>query len=318
MKLCKVTKPGFFTSVQDSGRFGFQRYGVPVSGAMDTYAFTAANLLVGNKPNDACLEATFLGPELLFLSEAQVAVTGAAFSPTINWEKVACWRTLRIRRGDVFSFGSSQNGCRVYLAVRGGMDVPTVLGSKSTYVRGSFGGLQGRQLKAGDVLEAQEPVKPLASGFSMPKELIPEYARELTVEVVLGPQHEYFTERGLETLLSSVYEVTSESDRMGYRLDGADVESKGVTGIVSDATLGGAVQVPRDGKPIILMRDAHTTGGYPKIAVVTTPDVSRLGQAKSSDKIRFSRVSLSKAREKLMEYRKALSLLMSRLIESRL
>jgi antagonist of KipI len=318
LKLCEVTKPGFFTTVQDLGRFGFQRYGVPVSGAMDTYAFTAANLLVGNKPNDACLEITLIGPELLFLNEAQISLTGAAFYPTVNGKRVACWQTLQIHKGEALSFRSSQNGCRAYLAVRGGIKVPMVLGSRSTYVRGDFGGFQGRQLRAGDVLKAHESTAPLTSRFSMPTEAVPEYTRELLVEMVLGPQTDCFTDHGLETLLSGVYQVTIESDRMGYRLEGAEVERKGAMDIVSDAIPVGAIQVPRNGKPIILMRDAQTTGGYPKIAVITTPDVSRLGQAKPRDRIQFSKVSPSKARERLLEYLKALSMLKSRLVESRL
>jgi biotin-dependent carboxylase-like uncharacterized protein len=318
VKLCEVTKPGFFTTIQDLGRFGFQRYGVPVSGAMDTYAFAAANLLAGNKPNDACLEITLIGPELFFLSEAQIALTGATFYPTIDGERVACWQTLQVHKGEVLSFGSSQNGCRAYFAVRGGINVPVILGSRSTYVRGDFGGFQGRQLRTGDVLETYESIVPLASGFSMPTEVVPEYTSELLVEVVLGPQTDCFTDRGLETFLSGVYEVTTESDRMGYRLEGAEVERKGSMDIVSDAIPVGAIQVPRNGKPIILLRDAQTTGGYPKIAVITTPDVSRLGQAKPRDRIRFSEVSPTKARERLLEYLKTPSLLKGRLVESRL
>jgi antagonist of KipI len=318
LKLCEVTKPGFFTTVQDLGRFGFQRYGVPVSGAMDTYALTAANLLTGNKPNDACLEITLTGPKLLFLSEAQIAITGATFYPTIDGERVTCWQTLQVHKGEVLSFGSSQNGCRGYLAVRGGINVPVVLGSRSTYVRGDFGGFHGRQLKTDDVLETHESTVPLTSGFSMPPETVPEYTGELLVEVVLGPQTDCFTERGLDIFLSDVYEITTESDRMGYRLEGAEVERKGSMDIVSDAIPVGAIQVPRNGKPIILMRDAQTTGGYPKIAVITTPDVSRLGQAKPRDRIRFSRISPTKARERLLEYLKALGLLKGRLVESRL
>ena len=316
MKLCKVTKPGFSTMVQDLGRFGFQRYGVPFSGAMDSYAFTAANLLVDDRPSEACLEITMLGPELEFLNEAQIAIAGADFSPLVNGEETRCWYTLQVRRGDVLSFGPPKGGCRAYLAVRGGINVPTILGSKSTYLRGGFGGFHGRQLKAGDALETLGPIVPLPSGFTLPQELIPEHKDELTVEVVLGPQTEYFTERGLETFLSNVYKVTTESDRMGYRLEGAEVEQRGSMDIVSDAIPVGAVQVPRNGKPIILMRDAQTTGGYPKIAVVTSPDVSRLGQAKPNDRIRFSKVSPSMAREKLLEYQKTLSLLKGRLLES--
>lgn len=317
MKSCKVIKPGFFTTVQDIGRCGFQRYGVPVSGVMNNYAFVAANLLVGNKPNDACLEITLLGPELEFLNDAQIAITGAAFSPTVNGENVACWQTLQVCKGDVLSFGRLQSGCRAYVAVRGGVDVPVVLGSRSTYVRGGFGGFEGRRLKAEDVIQAYKPSK-LKSGFLMPQELVPHYDNELMVEVVLGPQSDYFTDRGLETLLSGIYTVTAESDRMGYRLDGAKVEQKDSLNMVSDAIPVGAVQVPRGGKPIIVMRDAQTTGGYPKIAIVITPDVSRLGQAKPNDKIQFSRISPSKARTKLLEYIKTLSQMKGKLIKAEL
>ncbi len=314
MKLCKVIKPGFFTTVQDVGRWGFQRYGVPVSGAMDNYALVAANLLVGNKLNDACLEITLLGPELEFLSDTQIAITGAALSPTLNGGNVACWQTLQVCNGDVLSFGRLQSGCRAYVALRGGIDVPVVLGSKSTYVRGGFGGFEGRRLKTGDVIQAHK-ISKLKSDFLVPQELVPCYHDELMVEVVLGPQSDYFTDQGLETLISSIYTVTAESDRMGYRLNGAKVEQKGSLKMISDAVPVGAVQVPRSGKPIIVMRDAQTTGGYPKIAVVSTSDISRLGQAKPNDKIRFSKISTSKARTKLLEYMKTLSQMKGKLIK---
>lgn len=318
MKLCKVIKPGLFTTVQDVGRYGFQKYGVPVSGAMDNYAFVAANLLVDNKPDDACVEITLQGPAFEFLNAAQIAISGAALSPTVNGEKVFCWQTLQVCKGDVLSFGRPRSGCRAYLAVKGGIDVPLVLDSRSTYVRGGFGGFQGRRLKAGDVIEAYEPSILLKFGFSMPQELVPCYSNKLTIEVVLGPQSDYFTDMGIETFLSSIYTVTTESDRMGYRLDGLRVEQKDSLDMVSDAIPVGAVQVPKSGKPIIMMRDAQTTGGYPKIAVVSTPDVSRLGQAKPNDKIRFSKISPSKARAKLLEYMRTLSQMKSELVESKL
>ena len=318
MKLCKVIKPGLFTTVQDAGRYGFQKYGVPVSGVMDNYAFVAANLLVDNKPNDACIEITLQGPSFEFLNTAQIAISGAALSPTVNGEKVVCWQTLQVCRGDVLSFGRPRSGCRAYLAAKGGIDVPLVLDSRSTYVRGGFGGFQGRRLKAGDVIEAYEPSILLKFGFSMPQELVPSYSNKLTIEVVLGPQSDYFTDMNIETFLSSIYTVTTESDRMGYRLDGSRVEQKGALDMVSDAIPVGAVQVPKSGKPIIMMRDAQTTGGYPKIAVVSTPDVSRLGQVKPNDKIRFSKISPSKARAKLSEYMRTLSQMKSELVESKL
>ncbi len=193
--------------------------------------------------------------------------------------------------------------------------MPLVLGSRSTYVRGGFGGFKGRQLKAGDVLEAYNSDMPLRFVVSTPLELIPTYGKELKVEVVLGPQSDLFTDKGVKTLLLSKYIVTTESDRMGYRLDGHDVEQKNLLDVISDATPVGAVQVARSGKPIIVMRDAQTTGGYPKIAVVTTPDVSRLGQVKPNNIILFSGISVREARVKLLEYKKTLSQLESRLIE---
>ncbi len=314
MKLSRVIKPGFFTTIQDLGRFGFQRYGVPVSGAMDTYAFVAANLLLDNKPGDACLEITLLGPELEFLKDTQIAITGADLTITLNEELVAPWRTIPVCKGDIFSFGFPKSGCRAYLAVKGGIKVPPVLGSKSTYVRGEFGGFKGRHLKVDDLIET-ESSSLLKTGFLLPQEYVPKYDREITVEVVLGPQRDYFTDKGLETLLCGSYVATTESDRMGYRLEGPKAERKSSMEMVSDAIPVGAVQVPREGKPIIVMRDAQTTGGYPKIAVVTTPDVSRLGQVKPNDKIRFCEISIRKAREKLLECMRILSQLKEKFVE---
>lgn len=316
MKLCRVTKRGLFTTVQDFGRYGFQRYGVPVSGAMDTHAFRAANLLVSNKPNDAALEITLMGPELLLLNATQVAITGANLSPTINGEPVDSWQTLQVRKGDALSFDLPKEGCRAYLAVNGGIDVPVLLGSRSTYLRGGFGGFSGRQLREGDVINSFEPRARLESRLSLPQELIPHYRREITVEVVLGPQVSDFTERGLTVFLSNPYTMTTDSDRMGSRLEGPEVEARGPASMVSDATPPGSVQVPIGGKPIILLRDAQTTGGYHKIAVVTTPDISRLGQLRPHSRVRFSKIPLGRSREKLLGYRKDLNRMKNEIIRS--
>ncbi len=316
MKLCRVIEPGLFTTVQDLGRPGFQRFGVPISGAMDQHALIVANLLLGNESRDAGLEITLLGPKLEFLDETQIAVTGADLSPTINREEVACWQTLHVSKDDVLSFGRPQSGCRAYLAVKGGIDVPVVLGSRSTYSRGGFGGFQGRKLKAGDIVEAFKPDALLKHGFRMPQQLIPHYSSKLTVEVVLGPQHSFFTDRRIETFLSSTFTVTSASDRMGYRLDGPQIKRRGSADMVSDAIPVGAVQVPRSGKPIIMMLDAQTTGGYPKIAVVTSPGISRLGQAKPGDRVQFSKISPNKARTKLLKHTRTLNQMKTHLEES--
>jgi biotin-dependent carboxylase-like uncharacterized protein len=316
MKLCSVVTPGLFTTVQDLGRYGFQRYGVPVSGAIDVDAYGAANCLVANHVHAACLEITLTGPTLEFHNDAPIAITGGAATPTINGEPAPCWQTLQVRRGDALALGALQSGCRAYLAVGGGINVPLVLGSRSTYARGGFGGFQGRRLRKGDVIAANKAGAALRPRLSMPRELIPKYGREVTVEVVMGPQSECFTEVGVSTLLSEAYSVTSESDRMGYRLNGLEIEQKDAGPMVSDAIPIGAVQVPRSGQPIIVMRDAQTTGGYPKLAVVTTPDVARLGQVRSNDRIRFSRISLHRARARFLTFQSSLAQMHGKLIES--
>lgn len=317
-KVFRVVKPGLFTTVQDLGRFGFQRFGVPVSGAMDKYAFTCANMLVGNATNDACLEITLLGPELEVLSPAQVAVCGAGFSVLVNGELVSMWHTLTLEKDDALVFdGSSENGCRAYLAVRGGIDVPVVLGSRSTYTRGCFGGCEGRSLRKDDVLKARLR-KFLKKMLRLPDELVPRYESEFVVDVVMGPQDDMLTSEAVEAFLSEQYNVTPESDRMGYRLDGVAIKHKGATEIVTDALTPGAVQVPGSEKPIVLMVDCQTTGGYPKIATVTTSDVSRLGQAKPGDKVHFRRVSSEEGRERYLEFHAFLSQLETKLVEIRL
>lgn len=308
IKVFQVLKPGFFTTVQDLGRYGYLRYGVPISGAMDTFSLVAANLLVANNPDDACLEITLIGPELQALTKTQIAITGGAASPKINGQHVPMWQTLEVQEGAVVSFGKVESGCRAYLSIRGGVDTPPVLGSRSTYVRGGFGGINGRQLKTEDIIGGFD-VSLLKVGCSMPEELVPQFTGQFKACVILGPQADMFTERGITTFLSSQYKVTLEADRMGYRLEGPIIEHKAKADIISDALLPGAVQIPKNGKPIMIMRDAQTAGGYPKIAVIITPDVSTLGQAKTNDIIEFSKITIQQAHEKISKYYKFLNIL---------
>jgi biotin-dependent carboxylase-like uncharacterized protein len=306
MKVFHALKSGLFTIVQDLGRYGYLKYGIPISGAMDTFSLVAANILVANNSNDACLETTLFGPELQVLTRTQIAITGGDISPKINGQNVPTWQTLEVQEGDVISFGKVENGCRAYLSMRGGINTPLVLGSRATYVRGGIGGINGRQLKTGDIIEGFD-VSPLKVGYSMPEDLVPQFTGQFKAHVILGPQADMFTERGINTFLSSPYKVTLEADRMGYRLEGPIIEHKAKADIISDALLPGAIQVPKNGKPIIIMRDAQTTGGYPKIAVAIIPDVSLLGQAKPNDIIEFSKITMSQAREKLFEYYRLLN-----------
>lgn len=303
MELFRVIKSGLFTTVQDRGRHGFQKFGVPISGAMDKYGFASANLLVGNSVDAACLEITLLGPEFEVLNKAQIAVAGADFSFTVNDNPMSLWQTVNLEKGDVVAFyGAPRSGCRAYLAVRGGIDVPVVLGSRSTNVRGGFGGYGGRALRADDLIQAFAPEHFLGDDVVTPNDLIPNYAKEFAVDVVQGPQDAVFAAEGVETFLRNDYTVTPESDRMGYRLQGAFIERKSAVELVTEALMEGVVQVPANGKPIVLMADAQTSGGYPKIATVTTPDVSRLAQAKPNDRVRFNRISLAQAHAEYVEF----------------
>jgi len=308
MKIFKVLKPGLFTTVQDLGRYGRLKYGVPISGAMDQLSHIAANILVGNDIDAACLEMTLIGAELLALSKIQIAITGGEVSPKIDGVDVPMWQTLNVDEGCTISFGRMKSGCRIYLSVRGGINVPLVLGSRSTYRRGGFGGIDGRQLKAGDVIEAFK-ISLLENERIIPSELVPQFSNSIKAHVTLGPQAEMFTEEGIETFLSSQYKITLEADRMGYRLEGPQIKHKEKADIISDALLPGAVQVPKDGKPIIIMRDAQTTGGYPKIAVATTSDLCLLGQAKPNDMVEFEKVTIEEARKQFLEHCKLIDTL---------
>ncbi len=290
--MISVVTAGLFTTVQDAGRWGYQAYGMPVAGAMDRYAYNIANILAGNPPGAAALEMTITGDTLTFDQPAYVAVCGADMGPTLDGEPLAPWSAFPVPAGGTLAFGFAASGCRAYLAVRGGIDVPVVLGSRSTYTRAAVGGLEGRKLKAGDTLAIGAAdltdIRPLV----LPDEFKPAgNDGGITIRVLPGPQDDYFTAAGLETLFSSTYTITDEADRMGYRLEGPHIEHAGKADIVSDALPLGAVQVPGHGMPIIMMADRQTTGGYAKIGTVIGPDLAILAQAKPGDTVRLRRCS---------------------------
>lgn len=268
---------------------------------MDCYALAAANLLVGNSQSAACLEMTVVGPRLMVLDDTVVAVTGADLSPFVNDEPLPMWEGVRVRAGDNISFGHPRRGCRSYLAVADGIDVPVVMGSRSTYIRSRLGGLEGRALASGDRLRGGR-ARVEMSLKRLPPQYIPEYQAENQLRVVLGPQDDHFTEMGIDTFLHSEYTISLQADRMGYRLEGARIEHKAGADIVSDGMPAGAVQVPGDGLPIILLADRQTTGGYAKIATVSTVDLPKLAQAQTGDRVRFLPVSEEEAGSLVREY----------------
>lgn len=280
--LCRVLIPGALTTVQDLGRFGYQRFGIGVSGVMDEAAARAANYLVGNDPNAALLEMTVAGAKLEFLSPCQIALAGADMGALLNGEPAPRGRTLNIAAGDILQLGFIKNGCRAYLAFGGGIDVPVVMNSRSTNLKCALGGFNGRALKAGDELAgfAAEPVAERVIEQ-------PVYPPEIELKFVPGPQADMFTPAAMRVFTESVYTVSAESDRMGYRLAGAALEAPAGTDIVSDGIAFGSIQVTNSGLPIVLLADRQTTGGYAKIGTVVSGDLPKLAQAVPGVRVRF-------------------------------
>jgi len=296
VKIIDVVDGGMLTTVQDLGRYGYQRYGVPTSGAMDLFSLRAANRLVGNPDEAACLEMTLVGPRLRFAAPALIAVTGADLGARLDGEAMPIWRSVLVEPGAELWFAGPGSGLRAYLAVAGAVDVPLVLGSRSTYTRSKLGGLEGRTLRAGDALHvaSERPVL-LGVTLHLPAAHRPVCGHAHALRVVLGPQDDRFTDAGVETFLSSTYTVAPQSDRMGYRLSGPRIEHLRGPDIVSDGTPFGAVQVAGDGVPIVLLADRGTAGGYTKIATVIGPDIPKLAQAVPGDTVRFESVGLDDA-----------------------
>ena len=315
-----VLEPGFLTTVQDLGRPGSERFGAPAGGAMDRLALMAANALVGNPPGAAGLEFALLGPVLQVGDAAAggllLAAAGRGFRLEIGEPRteqrggrgVPLWMAAWVRRGETITLHAEGGGWG-YLAVGGGIGVPEVLGSRSTYLRGGFGGLQGRALQAGDGL----PVGIAAGSYELagrevPDALRPPYSDHPTLDVTLGPQQAAFTPAAISRLLNEEYALTAVCDRMGYRLQGPPLAHQGAADLLSEGIPLGAVQVPGDGQPIVLMADRQTTGGYPKIAVVTSASLPLLAQCPpDGGTVRFRAVSVAEAQEKWRRVRWTIS-----------
>ncbi|MGE5850434.1 MAG: biotin-dependent carboxyltransferase family protein [Candidatus Methylomirabilota bacterium] len=310
----EVVHPGLLTTVQDRGRFGYQKFGVPVSGAVDAIALRVANLLVGNPQTAAALEITALGPQLRFLVDAVVALTGAEVQADLDGRPVPWYQSILVRAGQILDVQACTRGLRCYLAVAGGLDVPVFLGSRSTCLAAAFGGFQGRALAAGDVLRVGPPSRTLVdlARRDVPEEWRLRQESPGTLRVVLGPQDDAFTEDALRIFLESTYQVTQHTDRMGCRLDGPEIPHRESADIISDWVPMGGVQVPGDRKPIILLADRQTTGGYPKIATVMGPDLPLVAQCRPGDPLRFQAVTRVEAQAIAREVETALRALVPR------
>ncbi|MCU0789158.1 MAG: biotin-dependent carboxyltransferase family protein [Verrucomicrobia bacterium] len=297
----EVLAPGILTTVTDLGRYGFARYGVAPTGGLDGFSLRIANLLVGNPENAAVLETLAMGLRLKVLSEVSVAVTGGNLTPLLGAQPLPMWRSLTLRPGEVLSFTAPARGFRSYLAVHGGVDVPLVLGSRATNLSSGFGGLEGRPLRKGDLIAGGQRLSAeRAVERVFPAAWIPDYPSPWRLRVVWGPQEEQFTDESRQTFVSNLYSVSSDSNRTGIRLNGAALQVKaGVSeSIISEGVVAGAIQVPGDGQPIILLGET-VSGGYRKIATVISADLPSLGQIMPGDQVGFSAVGLAEALQAL-------------------
>jgi biotin-dependent carboxylase-like uncharacterized protein len=291
--MIRVLEPGPQTTVQDAGRAGQMRYGIPPSGPVDRPSFVLANRLVGNAEGAAALEFTLMGPRLRAEAPCTVAVTGADAPVTLNDAPAPAWTTLVLAAGDVVKIGAARTGVRGYVAFGGGVDVPPVLGSRATYLRGRLGGMRGRALARDDGFR----LGPTAAvrRCAVPAACRPQWGGETVLRVVLGPQADRFTDEGVAAFLGAAYDVLPQSDRMGARLSGARITHARGHDIISDGIALGSIQVPGDGQPIVLLVDRQSTGGYTKLATVCSFDIGRIGQVKPGQRVRFRAIEVAEA-----------------------
>lgn len=310
--ICDVLHPGQLATVQDGGRIGHQREGIPVAGPMDRLALRVANLLVGNDEGAAALECTLVGPTVRFDEHALIALTGGDLAVTAGGIPLPLWRPICIPAGTMLSAMAAVRGCRGYIGVAGGIDVPLVLGSRSTYVRASLGGLDGRALRRGDrlpvgaVTELGRRIADAVAGdrgrdrvtiahWGTSASLLPRYTSSPVIRLIEGEHTHLLTPESAQQLWSAEFRVGAQSDRMGYRLEGATLALTTPCEILSEGVAFGTVQLPPGGNPIVLMADRQTTGGYPRIGEVASVDLPVVAQLKPGERLRFRAISLEEA-----------------------
>lgn len=309
-----VMKSGLQDTIQDTGRKGYQKFGVVVSGAMDPFSHRVANLLVGNEGQEATLEMTLVGPRLLFEQDAVISVCGGDLQPKIAGVPVPMWKPVFIRKGSELAFGAAVAGSRAYLAVAGGIDIPVVMNSQSTYVKAKIGGFHGRALQTGDLLPIANPTGVStsikqnletneeafrAADWQIAAKLLPNLSNRYVIRVMRGRQYDFFDGQSQNVFWNEPFTVSSLSDRMGYRINGPALKLKEQTEMISEAVTYGSIQVPTDGNPIILAADRQTTGGYPKIGQISSINFTKLAQAKAGDQLTFNEVTIMES-QKLM------------------
>ena len=306
-----VLNAGLLTTIQDIGRTGSQKFGVLVSGAMDSYSMRIANLLVGNDEREGVLEITLFGTKLQFEEDTLIAITGGDLQTTVDGIPVANWRPLIVRKGSILKFGFAIEGCRAYLAIAGGIDIPVVMESKSTYMVAGIGGFKGRalqqndQLSFGSLTESNDKVFTLIEREGTPDWAVPHHplvnlASTQTIRFIEGTEYKHFDDASKQRLVREPYVVTPQSNRMGLRLEGQALSLTEKLEMLSEGVTFGTIQLPPNGKPIILMADRQTAGGYPKIGQVITADLGSLSQVKPNATLYFKLITHAEAERELI------------------
>lgn len=303
MECFKVIKKGLLTTIQDEGRLQYLQYGVSRSGVMDEYSYKISNILVGNDLSEAVIEITLVGPELEFLKDCLIALTGGDLTPKLNGRPINMWKTIIVKKGDRLTFGAANSGCRTYLSIMGGVNVPKIMGSYATFIRGEYGGFHGRALEKGDVIQTKNSSHTLEQlkGRLLKSDYIPNWEIEKPIRIIQGPHYNSFTEDSLRSFLKTSYIITNDSDRMGYRLEGSILKHKHKPDIISDFVGMGTIQVPGSQQPIIHMADCGTSGGYTKIGVISRVDLPKVAQKKPGQKLRFTLINQDESEKLWLE-----------------
>lgn len=319
-----IQKPGLLTTVQDSGRYGFQKEGVIVSGAMDMEAHRIANRLVGNSIHTPSIEMTLMGPVVEFEADALISICGGQLSPLIDGDPVPMWRPLFIKKGSELRFGRPKEGFRAYLAIAGGIEVPNVMGSASTYLRAGIGGHHGRALQNGDKLHFLEPDGPAralrdklkaksgkahsqSTKWGVSAKFMTNPHSGANIRIIEGREFDSFSNESQHALLSDSFTIDSNSDRMGYRLQGPELKKTNNKDMISEAVSFGTIQSPQEGELIVLLADRQTTGGYPRVAQVASVDLPKIAQLKPGDQLNFDMITHKQAQILYLQREKTLN-----------
>ncbi|WP_077624720.1 biotin-dependent carboxyltransferase family protein [Sediminibacillus massiliensis] len=299
----RIIEEGLQTSIQDSGRPGSQSSGISVSGAMDSKAMKLANIAVGNHAHEAVLEMSYMGPSITFETDMVIALTGADMSAKINDKPLSLGMPLAVKTGDTLQLRTVRTGMHCYLAVKGGFNIPEILGSKSASIKDDLGGEFSRRLKTGDSIPINTPLKSTPFSWRLSPQLFSYIQEEPVVRFIEGRQYHWFTEEARQMFMTESYKTTTQSNRMGYRLEGKRINKNKEEDLVTEAATFGTIQIPPDGNPIILMAESQSTGGYPKIGQVIQADLPVLSQVKPGKSVTFKKVSLDEAINELRKER---------------